>query len=53
MNENNNKTYIPENKLENSNNSPVKDTGGFVFSSFIKISDPNTQEVIVQKRGDN
>jgi hypothetical protein len=52
MNENS-KTHIPEKELKNPNNSPVKDTGGFVFSSFIKISDPNTQEVIVQKRGDN
>lgn len=27
--------------------------GGFYFSSHLKISDPNTKEVFVQKRGDN
>lgn len=26
---------------------------GIVISSHIKISDPNTKEVLVQKRGDN
>lgn len=26
---------------------------GFYFSSGIKIFDPNSQEVLVQKRGDN
>lgn len=29
------------------------ETGGFYFSSSIKISDPNTKEVLVQKRGDD
>jgi len=27
--------------------------GGFYFSSHIKVFDPNTKEVLVQKRGDN
>lgn len=27
--------------------------GGFSFSSGIKIFDPNTKEIILQKRGDN
>jgi hypothetical protein len=27
--------------------------GGFYFSSSIKITDPNTKEVLVHKRGDN
>jgi hypothetical protein len=26
--------------------------GGFIFSSAIKIFDPNTEEVLVQQRGD-
>jgi hypothetical protein len=26
---------------------------GFIFSSSVKISDPNTKEVLVQIRGDN
>lgn len=29
------------------------ESGGFYFSSFLKISDPNTKEVLVQTRGDN
>lgn len=28
------------------------DSVGFCFSSFIKIYDPNSKEVLVQKRGD-
>ena len=28
------------------------ETGGFYFSSHIKIYDPNTKEILVQKRGD-
>ena len=31
----------------------VDETGGFYFSSHLKITDPNTKEVLVQKRGDN
>lgn len=27
--------------------------GGFYFSSHVKITDPNTKEVLMQKRGDN
>ena len=27
--------------------------GGFYFSSHVKITDPNTKEVLVQTRGDN
>jgi len=48
-------TNTKENKAE-----PVKEYGpkpdehgGFYFSSHIKITDPNTKEVLVQKRGDN
>ncbi len=29
------------------------EVGGFYFSSSVKIFDPNSQEVIVHKRGDN
>ena len=37
------------------NPSPTKpnETGGFYFSSSVKIFDPNSQEVIVHKRGDD
>ena len=27
--------------------------GGFIFSSSIKISDPNTKEIILHMRGDD
>lgn len=33
--------------------SKPNETGGFCFSSHLKISDPNTGEVLVQQRGDN
>ena len=29
------------------------ETGGFYFSSSVKITDPNTKEILVQIRGDN
>ena len=32
---------------------PVDEQGGFVFSSAIKIFDPNTEEIILHIRGDN
>jgi hypothetical protein len=48
-----------ENKEENKQNQPEKpgskpnEQAGFYFSSGIKITDPNTKEVLVQMRGDN
>jgi hypothetical protein len=41
-----------ENNKPSSNRKP-NEVGGFYFSSGIKIFDPNTQEVLVQKRGDS
>lgn len=32
---------------------PVNETGGFCFSTIIKIFDPETEEILVQQRGDN
>ena len=32
---------------------PVNEIGGLYFSTAIKIFDPNTEEVLVQQRGDN
>lgn len=29
------------------------ENGGFCFSSVLKITDPNTKEILVQIRGDN
>ncbi len=42
-------------KEEETSESTVKpnEIGGFYFSSYVKISDPNTKEVLVQTRGDN
>lgn len=42
---NNERQSIPERK--------PNEVSGFYFSSGVKIFDPNTQEVIVQKRGDD
>jgi hypothetical protein len=49
------------NKQENTENAQTEvraevkpnESGGFYFSSFLKIIDPNTEEVLVQTRGDN
>lgn len=49
--ENNKEKQEP--KIEKSQEKKPNDTGGFYFSSFVKISDPNTKEILVQKRGDN
>lgn len=38
---------------ETMNQKPVDETGGFCFSTFVKIFDPETQEILVQQRGDN
>jgi len=45
-------------KLEENKQQPVQEKKpneqvGFYFSSGIKITDPNTKEVLVQMRGDN
>ena len=41
-----------ENLKQESQKKP-NETGGFYFSSHVKITDPNTKEVLVHKRGDN
>ena len=38
-------------ELETSKTRP-NETGGFYFSTFVKITDPETKEVLVQTRGD-
>ena len=35
------------------NNDALKDYGGFYISTSIKITDPDTKEVILQIRGDS
>jgi hypothetical protein len=32
---------------------PVNELGGLYFSTMIKIFDPETEEILVQQRGDN
>ena len=42
-----------QNTEENKEIGPKPDEhGGFYFSSFLKITDPETKEVLVQTRGD-
>lgn len=43
----------PKNKKDVKPDVKPNEVGGFYFSSSIKIFDPNTKEVMVQKRGDN
>lgn len=48
-------TTTDQSKKEPHIEAPIKpnETGGFYFSSHLKITDPNTKEVLVQTRGDN
>lgn len=51
MNQN---TENPANQQQESeNNQPVNENAGFYLSTMIKITDPNTKEVLVHMRGDN
>lgn len=47
-------------EIQNEQKTPEKsgvkkpnENAGLYFSSFLKITDPNTKEVLVQQRGDN
>ena len=42
-----------ENKSPESQEVKPNEHGGFYFSSSVKITEPNTKEVLVQIRGDN
>lgn len=44
-----------ENPVTETKNPSAKpnELGGVAFSSHLKITDPNTKEVLVNKRGDN
>lgn len=50
MSENSN---IKQEKPEQKPVTKPNELGGIQFSSHIKIFDPNTKEILVQKRGDN
>lgn len=47
------KPETTENNSELSETPKVDEFGGVYFSSFVKIHDPNTEEVLVNIRGDN
>jgi len=51
MNDNNKK--IEKIEVPVKNEKKPNEVGGFYFSSFLKITDPNTGRVILEKRGDN
>lgn len=51
MNDNNKK--IEKIEVPVKNEKKPNEVGGFYFSSFLKITDPNTEQVILEKRGDN
>jgi hypothetical protein len=42
-----------ETQVETEKRDSLNEYSGFYFSSAIKIHDPNTNEVLVQIRGDN
>ena len=46
-------TNISTNSNKKVSERKPNEIGGFSFSSGIKIFDPNTKEVILQKRGDS
>lgn len=47
-----NKTEENKENTPNKPESKPNEHAGFYFSSSVKIYDPNTKEVLVQKRGD-
>jgi hypothetical protein len=44
---------LEENKTPEKPAAKPNELGGFYFSSSLKITDPETNEVLVQMRGDN
>lgn len=49
----NDKTKNIEEEQKPESKKKPDETGGFYFSSSLKISDPESQEVLVHVRGDN
>lgn len=50
---NNNMNNKSEKTSDQKSEPKPNELGGFYFSSHLKITDPNTKQVLVQKRGDN
>jgi hypothetical protein len=42
-----------EQQTDKPDSTPVDEQGGFIFSSSIKITDPNTKEILLHMRGDD
>jgi hypothetical protein len=49
----NEKPEIEQKPIESPKEMPTHEISGFLFSSAVKIYDPNSKEVMVQIRGDN
>ena len=50
---NNNPDNLEDNKQEVDNSPEPNEKGGIIFSSSIRITDPNTNEILLHMRGDN
>lgn len=48
-----NKSIPTKQEVRENKETKPNEQGGFYFSSHLKIVDPNTKQVLVQKRGDN
>jgi hypothetical protein len=48
-----NKSNENKEKEQKTQENKPNEHGGFYFSSFVKIFDPNTNKILVQKRGDS
>jgi len=46
-------TEKPEPKAQTSTEKKPNEVGGVYFSSHVKITDPDTNEVLLSKRGDD
>lgn len=47
-----NKSISEQNKQLKTSSAKPKENAGLHFSSFVKIFDPNTKQILMQKRGD-
>ncbi len=44
---------VDENNIDTTPGPTPDEQGGFIFSSVLKITDPNTKEIILHMRGDD
>lgn len=50
---NNKPIEVDENTIDTTPGPIPDEQGGFIFSSVLKITDPNTKEIILHMRGDD